>query len=231
MGDYTLSNLKRITIFAGHYGSGKTNIAINYALYLKSIYDNVTIADIDIVNPYFRTKDGEKVLSENGIKLISSEYANTNVDVPAIPPEVYAVTQNKELYSVIDVGGDDRGAYALGRYAPDILKENNYNMYFVINKYRPLTKDASGTVEIMKEIEASCGIKFNGIVNNSNLGNETTATDILDSVKYADEISKASGLDVVLTTVRSDLFNEVSQKIDNAFPIKIYVNFLDRIKN
>lgn len=231
MGDYTLSNLKRITIFAGHYGSGKTNIAINYALYLKSIYDNVTIADIDIVNPYFRTKDGEKVLSENGIKLISSEYANTNVDVPAIPPEVYAVTQNKELYSVIDVGGDDRGAYALGRYAPDILKENNYNMYFVINKYRPLTKDASGTVEIMKEIEASCGIKFNGIVNNSNLGNETTAIDILDSVKYADEISKASGLDVVLTTVRRDLFNEVSQKIDNAFPIKIYVNFLDRIKN
>lgn len=224
-----MSELKRITIFAGHYGSGKTNIAINYALYLKERFENVTIADIDIVNPYFRTKDGEKILSQNGIKLISSEYANTNVDVPAIPPEVYAITQNKNMYSVIDVGGDDRGAYALGRYAPDIVKENNYNMYFVVNKYRPLTKDARSTIEVMKEIEEACKIKFNGIVNNSNLGNETSADDILNSIEYADEISKESGLDVVYTIVREDLYPDIKEKINNAFPIKIYVNFLDRI--
>ena len=123
-------NLKRITLFAGHYGSGKTNIAINYALRLKKYEKNVSIADLDIVNPYFRTKDSIEILSDNGIKLISSEYANTNVDLPALPPEIYSVVENSDTFAVIDVGGDDRGALALGRYTPmcgnaNILREIN----------------------------------------------------------------------------------------------------------
>ena len=173
---------KRITVFAGHYGSGKTNIAINYALMLTKVSEKVSIADLDIVNPYFRTKDSYKALEDAGIRLISSEYANTNVDTPALPAEVYSVFEDKSLSAVIDVGGDDRGALALGRYVPYILNENDYEMLFVINKYRFLTKDAKSTVEVMLEIESAAGIKFTGIVNNSNLGEETTAETVLNSV-------------------------------------------------
>ena len=176
---------KRVTLFAGHYGSGKTNIAVNYALKLKKDGENVVIADLDIVNPYFRTKDSKDELDKNGIKLISSEFANSNVDFPALPQEMYEVTDNRSEFAVLDIGGDDRGAYALGRYAPFIKEENNYEMLLVINKYRPLTADAESAVEIMREIEQAGGISFTGIVNNSNLGEETTAQTVLNSVEYA----------------------------------------------
>ena len=118
--------MKRVTIFSGHYGSGKTNIAVNYALKLAAEGKKTSLADLDIVNPYFRSKDSEKILSDAGIRFISSEYANSNVDVPALPAEAYAITDDKSSYSVVDVGGDDRGALALGRYVPAILAENNY---------------------------------------------------------------------------------------------------------
>lgn len=222
-------NLKRITLFAGHYGSGKTNIAINYALRLKKYEKNVSIADLDIVNPYFRTKDSIEILSDNGIKLISSEYANTNVDLPALPPEIYSVVENSDTFAVIDVGGDDRGALALGRYTPMIKNENNYNMLFVVNMYRPQTSDAKSTYEIMREIEFAGGIKFTGIVNNSNLGDETTPDDVLKSASYVKEISEITGLDIFMTTVHEKIFDELNGKIENLFPIKIYVDWKDRI--
>ncbi len=212
---------KRITLLAGHYGSGKTNIAVNMAFELKKDYEKVAIADIDIVNPYFRTKDSQAELEENGIKLICSEYANSNVDIPALPQEIYSVIDNKDVMAVVDIGGDDRGAYALGRYAPGILQENNYDMLFVVNKFRPLTPDAESTVEIMHEIEAAGKIKFTGIINNSNIGNETTADDVLNSLNYAEEISRVAGLPVVLTTVMSELFDALDGKIPNLFALKL----------
>lgn len=214
---------KRITLFAGHYGSGKTNISVNYALWLKKEYEKVVIADLDIVNPYFRSKDSEKHLEERGIHLISSEYANSNVDVPAMPSEAYAIIDNKQTVAVIDVGGDDRGALAMGRYAPAILEENDYEMLFVINKYRPLTPDCASTVAVMHEIETACGMKFTGIVNNSNLGDETDEETVLNSVSYADEVSKASGLPIRMTTVKENLFNTLKDKVINCTPIKLYV--------
>ncbi len=220
---------KRITLFAGHYGSGKTNIAVNFAIKIKNVFENVKIADIDIVNPYFRTKDSEEILKENGIKLISSDYANTNVDVPALPSEIYSVTEDKDVAAVVDIGGDDRGALALGRYSPRIKEENNYNMLLVINKYRPQTRCAQDVLEIMREIEEAGGLKFTGIVNNSNLGPETTEEDVLSSLSYADDVSKLTGLPVYMTTVKKDLFDCLSGKIDNLFPINIYVNWEDRI--
>ena len=121
--------MKRVTLFAGHYGSGKTNIAVNYALYLKAQGKDVVIADMDIVNPYFRTKDSTDVLEKAGIELISPKFANSNVDLPALPQEMYKTVQDRSKYSVLDIGGDDRGAYALGRYRPYILEENNYEMH------------------------------------------------------------------------------------------------------
>lgn len=214
-------NFKRISIFAGHYGSGKTNIAINYALELNKSKENVVIADLDIVNPYFRTKDSEKMLKNCGIRLISSEFADSNVDLPALPAETYSVTENKDLYAVLDVGGDDRGALALGRYVPAIVEENNYEMFFVVNKYRPLTRDAKSAIEVMQEIEVAAGTKFTAIVNNSNIGVDTTPEDIEASVAYAEEISKLTGLPVAFTAVRSDLAEKV--EIDNVMPIDIHV--------
>ena len=212
--------MKRITIFAGHYGSGKTNIAINYAFKLKEKNENVAIADLDIVNPYFRTKDAEDILNDNGIKLISSPYANSNVDTPALPAETYSIIHDKSISAVIDVGGDDRGALALGRYADAIVSENDYEMLFVVNKYRYLTKSADETIEVMHEIEEAGKVKFTGIVNNSNLGEETTAEDVLESMEYANEISKKTGLPVWFTTINEEISNS---GIENAMPIKIFV--------
>lgn len=212
---------KRVTLFAGHYGSGKTNIAVNYALALKNENENVTIADLDIVNPYFRTKDSAAELDKAGIKLISSEFANSNVDFPALPQEMYRVTDDREFFAVLDIGGDDRGAYALGRYAPAILEENNYEMLLVINKYRPLTSDANSVIEVMREIEQAGGIKFTGIVNNSNLGEETTARTVLDSVEYANEVSSLCGLEIKMTAVEYRLYEELVSKVDNLFPLHL----------
>ncbi len=212
---------KRITLFAGHYGSGKTNIAVNYAFRLKNDGKSVVIADLDIVNPYFRTKDSERELDEAGIKLISSSFANSNVDLPALPQEIYSVIDDKTDYAVMDIGGDDRGAYALGRYADSIVKENDYEMLMVINKYRPLTRDVQSTLEVMGEIEQACGMRFTAIVNNSNIGEETTAQDVLDSLEYASDVASATGLPVKMTTLRKDLYNQLSERVDNLMPLTL----------
>ena len=189
-----IRGLKRVSIFAGHYGSGKTNIAVNYALHLREHFDRVDIADLDIVNPYFRTKDSEAFLESKGIHLISSEYANSNVDVPALPAEAYAIIDDESVQAVIDVGGDDRGALALGRYTPSILEENNYRMVFVANCYRPLTPTAEDALQIMREIEAACGLRFTCIVNNANLGPETTVETVTDSLDFIKKLCQLSGL-------------------------------------
>ena len=130
---------KRLTLFAGHYGSGKTNIAVNYALALAKEGKKVCIADLDIVNPYFRTADSKAVLEKAGIDVVSPQYANSNVDLPALPAASYRLVQDKETYGVMDIGGDDRGAYALGRFTPFIKEENDYRMVFVFNGFRPFS--------------------------------------------------------------------------------------------
>ncbi len=203
---------KRITLLCGHYGSGKTNIAVNMAFDLKKKCDNVTIADLDIVNPYFRTKDSAKQLEEARIRLVCSEYAGSNVDIPALPQDIYALTDDKASKVIIDVGGDDRGALALGRIAPQILAENDYEMILVINKFRPLTPDAESTKEVLEEIENACKMKFTGIINNSNLGEETTVDDVLSSEAYARSVSGATGLPILATTVSEKIYNSLEQK-------------------
>ena len=214
---------KRITIFAGHYGSGKTNVAVNYAIALSDKEKRVSISDLDIVNPYFRSKDSKNVLEEKNIRLISSEFANSNVDTPALPSEAYSITADKDCYAIVDVGGDDRGALALGRFVPEIALENNYEMLFVINKYRPLTSDVPSTIEVMREIENACKLKFTGIVNNSNIGEETTAKDVINSFQYADEVSKEAQIPIKMTTVSDKIYDSLKDKGKNITPIKLYV--------
>lgn len=212
---------KRLTILCGHYGSGKTNVAVNIAYALKQQRERVTIADLDIVNPYFRTKDSSEDFAARGIGLICSEYANSNVDIPALPPEMYAVTDDKSLTVVLDIGGDDRGALALGRLAPKIREENDFAMLMVINCYRPLTPDAPSTYEVMQEIEQACGIRFTGLINNSNLGAETTAQHVLDSVAYAYDVERLTGVPLVMTTARQDLCAELEGKVPELFGLEL----------
>lgn len=216
---------KRLTLFAGHYGSGKTNIAVNYAMRLAEEGKKVCIADLDIVNPYFRTKDSESELNEKGITLISPRYANTNVDLPALPAESYRIVQDKSIFGVVDIGGDDRGAYALGRFSDAIKAEGNYRMAFVINRYRPLTSTVEDTVEIMKEIEAASGIKFNCIVNNSNIGTETTRETVLSSLGFAEEVSRATGLPIWLHTAEKNIVEEISEI--PIFPLTLQKKYFD----
>lgn len=212
---------KRLTIFAGHYGSGKTNLAVNYALHLKTKGYPVKIADLDIVNPYFRTKDSEKELKEADIQLISPAYANSNVDLPALPQELYSLVQRRDFHAVLDVGGDDRGAYALGRYTPYILEEDDYRMVYVANFYRPLTKTPEEALEVMGEIEAACGIRFNCIVNNSNLGNDTTADDVAATHKKALALAEISGLPLWFTSAEQTIATP------EQFPLKLQEKYYD----
>ena len=212
---------KRITILAGHYGSGKTNIAVNLAFSMKREGKRISVCDLDIVNPYFRTKDSLDDFQKAGIPLISSEFANTNVDVPALPQAMYAVMDDRESHFVLDIGGDDRGALALGRLSPAIVEENNYEMLLVVNFFRPLTRDNQSMLEVMKEMEQAAGIRFTGIVNNSNLGEETTPEDVLSTVEKAKSFSELCALPVVMTTVREELYETLRGKISDLYPLKL----------
>ncbi len=219
-----LTNNKRITILCGHYGTGKTNVAVNHALALARAGEAVTVADLDIVNPYFRTLDSAADLEAAGVRMICSRFANSNVDIPSLPPDLYAITDDTSRRVVIDVGGDDSGAMVLGRLAPAIIAENRYDMWLVVNRYRPLTPDIPSTVEVMGEIEAASGLRFTGIINNSNLGVATTADVVLKTTDYAADLSAATGLPLVATTVDGRLYDELKGKVENLFPLKLQNN-------
>ena len=214
-------NAKRITLVAGHYGSGKTNIALNYARMLKRAGSPVTVADLDIVNPYFRTKDSAADLQAEGIDLVVSDFANSNVDFPALPKEIYALVADRETKIVMDIGGDDRGALALGRYVPDIKAEGDYEMLAVVNAARPLTRTPQEAVEVLREIEAACRLPFTGIVNNTNVGAETTVETVLGSIPYADEIAALMGIPVRFTCAIGAIAAELKGKVENLLPLAI----------
>lgn len=214
--------MKRVTLFAGHYGSGKTNLAVNYALHLANGGYKTLIADLDIVNPYFRTRDSEDQLEQAGVRIIVSPYANSNVDVPALPDEMYAITDDKSYSCVVDVGGDDRGALALGRLAPALNEENDYEMFLIVNFYRPLTRDVQSVLQVMREIECASGMRFTAIINNSNLGEQTTAGDVLATVEKARELQRLTGLELRATCVKEELLPLVCDKIERILPVRMH---------
>ena len=218
---------KRLTLFAGHYGSGKTNIAVNYALHLAGEGKKVCIADLDIVNPYFRTKDSAPELEAAGVDLISPQFANTNVDLPALPAETYRLLSDKSVYGIMDIGGDDRGAYALGRYVPSILEEGNYRMAFVANCYRPLTKTPEEALEVMREIEGACGLPFTCIINNANLASETTPQTVLDAIPYMESLSRLSGLPIWLHTATMEVAKGLDGRLPDLLPMRLQKKYFD----
>ena len=211
---------KRVAIFMGHYGSGKTFISVNYAIALARAGKPVSIYDLDIVNPYFRTVDAQKRLEKEGVELVVSPFAETNVDIPAMNAKSYKMLDDLNRYAVADIGGDDRGALALGRFSERLKTENNYDALFVVNKFRPETRDIQGALEIKEEIERAGKLAFTGIVNNANLGLETTEETILSGLDFTQKLSKETGLPVKFTAIRSDLIKGELKKIKDILPIE-----------
>ena len=207
--------MKRITLFCGHYGSGKTNIAVNYALKLKADGLDVALADLDIVNPYFRSKDSMAELEKAGVRVIALPFANSSVDLPALPSQAYSLVQNRSVYAVLDIGGDDRGAYALGRFVPYILEENDYEVVYVVNFFRPLTQTVDQAIEVMGEIESACGLKFSAVINNSNLGAESTTETVRSTSEKAEELCRRTGLPLFATTAEAGIAE------DGMMPLKL----------
>lgn len=186
---------KRITIFTGHFGSGKTEVAVNYAFELVRAGKKTAIADFDIVNPFFRTVDAKKALEESGIKVIAPVYANTNVDVPSLPPEINSLFDDKSYSAVLDVGGDDLGARVLSGYKEQILADE-YIHYFVINTRRPMTENADEIEKMIMEIQASSRLNVDRLVNNANLLGASTPEIISEASGIISEVSSKLSIPV-----------------------------------
>ena len=224
---FDASSIGRFTIVTGHYGSGKTNLAINLALDLARVHDEVMLVDLDIVNPYFRSSDYTAMLGQRGVRVVSPTFAGTTLDTPALSAEVHAAF-NTSGAVIFDVGGDDVGATALGRYAGEITAIE-HEMLYVINRYRNLTGSPAEAAALLPEIEHASHLKATGVVNNSHLKDETTAATVLDSLPFAAETAALLGLPLVFTTVPEHLADALSGAddaagcIENAYPIKIHV--------
>lgn len=165
-------DVRHITIFCGNLGSGKTEIAINFALALKKRGKSVSLVDIDIINPYFRTRMVRDYLAQKGLNVICPIGELAGADVPALPPAILGILESPEVYGVFDVGGDDIGATAVGRFKP-YLPEGSYNLFFVVNTNRPFTRDVEGILKYLSSIEKASRLTVTALVNNSNLGPET----------------------------------------------------------
>ena len=211
--------MRDLIIVTGHYGSGKTNLAVNMATNF-AMDERVVLADMDIVNPYFRTADFMSLAEEKGIRLILPPYANTNVDTPIITAEVEAAI-NENIKLILDVGGDDNGARVLGRFAASIALKT-YDMIYVVNCFRPETQTPELAVELLKEIEIASRLRVNYIVYNSNLGEATTEQDIIDSVDYAKKVSKLSGVPILFHSIwnKLDIANHINEEL---YPVEAFV--------
>ena len=212
---------KDLTLVCGHYGTGKTNLSINLAVECARRGKDVVLVDLDIVNPYFRSSDYADVLKKENVRVVGPVFANSNTDTPSLPAEMGSVLADESKTVIVDVGGDDVGATALGRYG-DIIRKRGYDMIYVINRYRSMTTTPEEAAEILVEIEGACGLKANAIVNNSHLKQLTTADTILDSLCFADCTAKMLGLPISFTTAPKSLADALNN-IPNVYPVDIYV--------
>ncbi len=201
---------KRINIVTGHFGSGKTEVAVNYAMEMAKAGYRTAIVDFDIINPYFRTADAKDALEEQNIKVILPMYANTNVDIPAIPPEIYSLFEDKDIKVVLDVGGDDLGAKAVSRFKEEIVSDD-YEMFFVINTKRIMTDSPEKIVEMIAIIEEGANIKVTKLVNNSNLLEETTPEIILDGYRIISQVSEKTGIPIAITAGMEEVINRIKK--------------------
>ena len=214
---------KKLYIIVGHYGSGKTNFAVNLAVDLQKRGEKVAIADMDIVNPYFRSADFTELFGKLGVDVVNPPFANTNLDIPSVTAEIDGLLERRDTSVILDIGGDDAGAAVLGRYSQKIKDRGEYELLYVINKSRYLTREADDTIQVLREIEAASRLKATGLVNNTHLCTETTPETVEHAFDYADEIAEKTGLPILYTTVRRDLLEKVDAKGRILYPVDIYV--------
>ena len=199
--------LEPLTIVCGHYGVGKTNFTLNLALDLAKEGLEVRVVDLDIVNPYFRSSEYTDVLNAAGVEAVTPVMANSSLDTPSLSAAVDGVMEwarGEGRIALVDVGGDDAGATALGRYS-HIVTAAPYSLIYVVNAYRNLTQDAAEALQILREIETASHLKATAIVNNSHLRGETDEEVIEGSVGFADEVCKLAELPLVAQTVPNKL--------------------------
>jgi len=193
-------NENRITIICGHYGSGKTNLSLNLCMNKAAEGKKVTLVDMDIVNPYFRSSEYGTLLSKNGVRLIAPVYAGTTLDTPTIPPEVYSIFTPQGREVIIDAGGDDAGVTALAGMSTQ-LSETKYEMIYVINRSRVLSRTPEEAAGFLREIERTSRLHATAVVNNSHLGVETTLETALSSLEFAKKTARLCGLPLLYSTV------------------------------
>lgn len=211
--------MSEIHIFTGHYGSGKTEVSVNFALAQKKAGKRVAIIDLDTVNPYFRTNDLRAILEDAGVEVIAGRYASTNVDMPILPADIFRAFDTEGCF-IFDVGGDDEGAYALGQYA-ELFEKNGYQMHFVVNTKRPLTASAGDLLAMEQEIETASRLRFTDIYNNTNLAKETDASTLLSARRELSELEKESGLRIAKHCGVERALVDIEPEL--AFPMKIYL--------
>ena len=220
--------LSAVTVVVGHYGAGKTNFSVNLAIDLASSGADVALVDLDIVNPYFRASEQRRLLEEHGVRLIAPVFAEagTSLDVPSLTGQIAPAIQgawadgNTSRYVIVDAGGDDVGATALGRFSR-FVKEGDYAMLYVANRYRNLVQDPVDALENMHEIEAACHLEISAIVGNAHLKDETSAEVVRLGKDYATELSELSHKPLVATCAHHELTGLSDD--EDVYRINIYV--------
>ena len=202
-------------IIAGHYGSGKTELALNLAF--AHAGEGITLVDLDIVNPFFRANELRADLTKAGVRVLAPTFANTTVDVPSLPPDILSIFVD-ERRAILDVGGDHAGARVLGQYRRHIGKAG-YAFWMVANARRPLTRSAGEITAMAREIEATSGLTVTGLINATNLGDETTAGIIAEGLAVTGEAAR--DLDVPL--IASAGFNRFAGEFSPYIPIERYL--------
>ncbi len=201
-------NLNGLVVIVGNYGSGKTEVSINLAVNRKRAGLNVGIADLDLVNPYFRTREAAVVLTDLGIEVILPPEQYLRADLPVLSPTIAGMIRNSGDLMILDVGGDDAGATVLSALA-DAFSGKQVHMLQVVNPLRPQTSTLSGCTTMRHEIEEAAQLTITGLIGNANLIDETRAEDIYSGYEFVQTVSQKSGLPLEFITVSQELLPKI----------------------
>lgn len=215
---------KRIRLFIGHYGSGKSEVSMNYVTKLRELVDGeVALADLDVVNVYFRTREKKDLMRQLGITPIDSSIETTTLDVPAVSAEVMRPLHDNHVNYVLDVGGDNVGGRVIGRFA-EHFKSNDYDMFFVVNANREKTQTAQEVLGYIDAIEATSKLKVTGLVNNTHLLRETTVEDVLKGQEVSRAVSKIRNIPIKYVCCLESLVDKLPKDLEgDILPIKMYL--------